>query len=143
MSGRTGNNGRLWRIRTEAAGGNPVQDVRYSYDGVGNVTATHEVPRQISGTLGVTLTDSFDSFDSTRWQTDSAYVAIPYNDSGRNVAKISGAGDPVVWGKGITRTAYSLLSAMGAQVRFRVDLTSTQFLLALENNDATYRRIAV
>jgi RHS repeat-associated protein len=131
--------GRLWRTRLEAPSGAVLKDTRYAYDSVGNVTYIHDLPRAITGTGTITLTEPFTS--SARWQVGPG-VTLPYSEAGGNtVARIVGTG--ANYHASVTRTQYSLATNSGAQIRFRITPTSTNFVLALENNDTTYRRLAI
>lgn len=94
--------GRLWRARIEASSGAVLQDWRYTYDDVGNVTHIHDVPRSIGGPFTPTFTDPFNTGTSA-WVTGTN-VTIPYNYSGNNVAKL--------WGTGTGWTNVSIAACM-------------------------------
>jgi len=136
------NFGRLWRIRTSASAGTPLFDLGYNYDAVGNVTKVVEVPRQATNwpTSGFTFQDTFNTKDTTNW-TWSSYQTVPFNDGGNNVVKSSGTN--ANWDANFYRSAYSLSSGKGLQLRFKVDRSDTQAHFSIEANDATYRRFGV
>jgi RHS repeat-associated protein len=130
--------GRLWRTRIEAPTGAVLKDTRYSYDNVGNVTYIHEQSRAITGSVSITLTDGFTS--TAKWQVGPG-VTLPYNDGGNTVARIVGTG--VNYNASVTRTQYALPDNSGAQVRFKLSPNTTNFVLGIENNDGSYRRLAI
>ncbi|MBI5877553.1 MAG: RHS repeat protein [Chloroflexi bacterium] len=133
------NYGRLWRIRTESPSGAAVQDLRYAYDSVGNVTAIRDVPRAITGTLNITFSDPFDSAGGN-WST-AGNVTIPYNDAGNNTARLVGNGTD--YSVMLTRTGYTLASGTGMEVRFKLDNALNSFSLGINSNNAAYQRLAV
>jgi len=132
--------GRLWESRTEkTATGEVLQDWRYGYDNVGNVTTLSDVARTITGTLTYVFTDTFNTKDMAAW-TYNASQTVPFNDGGNNVVKNTGDGS--TWNATFYRTPYSLVTGQGAQMRFKVDNAQTQFVMALVANtsDGSYRR---
>jgi RHS repeat-associated protein len=130
--------GRLWRTRIEAPSGQPLQDLRYSYDSVGNITYINDLARSITGTLVPTMTDAFTS--TAAW-TLSGNVTIPYIDSGNTVAAITRTGS--IYTDNLVRNQYTLVSGSGAQVKFKTNNANSDFVIGIENNDATNRRLAI
>jgi RHS repeat-associated protein len=130
--------GRLWRTRIEAPSGQPLQDLRYSYDSVGNITYINDLARAITGTIVPTMTSAFT--DTAAW-TLSGNVVIPYIDSGNTVAAITRTGS--VYTDNLVRNQYTLVSGSGAQVKFKTNNANSDFVIGIENNDTTNRRLAI
>jgi RHS repeat-associated protein len=133
--------GRLWRTRVEAPSGQALQDLRYAYDNVGNIAYITDAPRAITGTLNTTLTDNFTTKNTSLWTYDT-YQTVPFTDTDGNRV-VKNTGDGSTWNADFVRTQYAIATNGGAQVRFKVDSASSMFVLALENNDATYRRLGI
>jgi RHS repeat-associated protein len=133
--------GRLWYERTTTPSAGPVLDLRYNYDPVGNVTRAVNFRYAASGwpSSGFTFSDTFNSKDTSNW-TWTDYVAVPFNDGGNNVARSTGTGSS--WAANFNRSAYSLTSGRGLQLRFKVSASNTQAHFCIEANDPTYRRLA-
>jgi len=134
--------GRLYRIRTTAPYGEPLLDLRYGYDAVGNVTRIVDTPRQAANwpTSGFTFQDTFNSKNTTNW-TWSAHQTVPYSDGGNNVVRNVGTGSN--YDANFYRNAYSLINGKGLQLRFKVSQTDTGAVFAIEANDSTSRRFGV
>ena len=134
--------GRLYRIRATAPYGEPLLDLRYGYDAVGNVTRVVDTPRQAVNwpTSGFTFQDTFNIKNTTNW-TWSAHQTVPHPDGGNNVVRNVGTGSN--YDANFYRSTYSLANGKGLQLRFKVNQTDTTAVFAVEANDSTYRRFGV
>ena len=134
------NFGRLYRLRAQNSTGAPLFDLRYNYDAVGNVTQIKEPPREATNwpTSGFAFQDPFDS-KTSNWTWGGSYQTV-VNESGNNLIKNSGTN--ANYDANFYRSTYNLTSGKGLQVRFRVNLTNTSSVFAIETASQRFGVIA-
>lgn len=134
--------GRLWEARTETLWGATVQDNRYSYDNVGNITGLHTLPRHLVVTATATLTDAFlgPSIDTSKWHITQTVGTVSVVNTTAQIACTGGGCNVGMERKG------TLGNNQSAQVKFQVNNAAATFVIGLESGTkqtSSYRRLAV